>query len=81
MSIRAFRNDKWQLICIGKLFPILFKQSYATTPAITLQEGNTISFRWEVNKFNLYANSTIASPCFVSPERHRWRGIWENSAL
>ncbi|CAH3029421.1 unnamed protein product, partial [Porites evermanni] len=39
---------------------------------ITLQEGNTISFRWEVDKFNLYTNSTIASPCFVSPERHRY---------
>ena len=51
------------------------------TPSIALKEGSTTSFRWVVGNFSHYVNSTIASPSFVSVERHRWRGIWKNSSL
>ncbi|XP_068742945.1 uncharacterized protein [Montipora capricornis] len=66
---------------VQQLRRIIFLKSFDKTPVIRLQEGSTSAFKWEVGQFRNYVNSTIASTCFVSAERHRWRGICENSAL
>ena len=62
-------------------FCFFLTQNYDKAPTITLKEGKTSSFRWKVEQFSLYSDTVIASPCFVSPERYRWRGVWENSIL
>ena len=62
-------------------FCFFLTQNYDKVPAITLKGGKTSLFRWKVEQFSLYADTVIASPCFVSPERYRWRGVWENSIL
>ena len=61
-------------------FCLCLTQNYDKTPTITRKEGKT-SFRWKVEQISLYADTVIASPCFVSPERYRRRGVWENSIL
>lgn len=73
-------RSQWQFsVTVASIFFIFFEQSYDMTPFIALKEGNFSQY--VVGNFSQYVNSTIASPSFVSVERHRWRGIWKNSSL
>ena len=47
--------------------------------AIELREETTLSFRWEVEQFSSYMDIVVASQCFLSTDRQRWRGVWKKA--